>query len=210
VIEEAERRGLVLVSEPLFDVVQDSGGGYVVIDPVDIRLTFRAKPGLALAGRALRWCPLDGWSIARSQLDPPARYLAAPGATPLELVPTAANVIDWACAQPAGTVEPPVGVELDDDAAAIHRLLAFRPEAPGVAAPDLPSRTRHRDRRACGPHADRVSAGPCAHYLREPIMPLTPDEIVPWLVAAARRRPHVGPEPAPRLQPHSHGERDPL
>ena len=78
-IEEAERRGLVLVSEPLSDVVQDSGGGYVVIDPVDIRLTFRAKPGLALAGRALRWCPLDGWSIARSQLDPPARYLAAPG-----------------------------------------------------------------------------------------------------------------------------------
>ena len=125
VIEEAERRGLTLVSEPLSDGVQDSAGGYVVIDPVDIRLTFRAKPGLALAGRALRWCPAEGWSIVRSRLDPAARYLAAPGATPLELVPTAAEVIDWACAQPAGTLEPSNGVELDDDTAAIHRLLAF-------------------------------------------------------------------------------------
>lgn len=124
VIEEAERRGLTLVSEPLSDVVQTSAG-YVVIDPVDIRLTFRARPGLLLAGRSLRWCPAEGWSIARSRLDAPGRYLAGPGATPLELVPTPAEVIDWACAQPAGTVEPPVGVELDDDVAAIHRLLAF-------------------------------------------------------------------------------------
>jgi hypothetical protein len=125
VIEEAERRGLVLVSEPLSDVVRDSAGAFVVIDPVDIRLTFRAKPGLALAGRTLRWCPAEGWSIARGRLDLPGRYLASPEATPLELVPTPAEVIDWACAQPAGSVEPPVGIELDDDADAIHRLLAL-------------------------------------------------------------------------------------
>lgn len=125
VLGEAERRGLALVSEPLSGVMQLSPGGCVVVDPVDIRLTFRATPGLPLAGRALRWCPAQGWSIARSRLHPPARFLAGPGATPLQLVPTAAEVLDWACAQPTGSEEPPTGVELDDDAAAIHQLLAF-------------------------------------------------------------------------------------
>ena len=125
VIGEAARRGLVLHSDPLSDVVWDSACRFVVIDPVDIRLTFHGTPGLALAGRALRWCPAEGWSIARSRLHAPARYLASPAATPLELVPTPVEVIDWACAQPAGSLEPPVGVELDDDTAAIRRLLAF-------------------------------------------------------------------------------------
>jgi hypothetical protein len=125
VLREAERRGLAVVSEPLSDVMQLSAGGCVVVDPVDIRLTFRAAPHPALAGRALRWCPADGWSIARSRTDLPARYLAGPGAIPLHLVPTAAEVVEWACAQPAGSTEPPSGLELDDDVAAIHRLLGF-------------------------------------------------------------------------------------
>lgn len=125
VIREADRRGLALVSEPLSAVMQMSATGGVVVDPVDIRLTCRAKPGLPLAGRALRWCPAEGWSIARSRLDPPARYFAGPGATPLQLVPTAAEVITWACAQPAGSNQPPCGLELDDDVTAIHRLIGF-------------------------------------------------------------------------------------
>ena len=44
VIREAERRGLTLVSESLSAVIQLSAG-CVVVDPVDIRLTFRATPG---------------------------------------------------------------------------------------------------------------------------------------------------------------------
>ncbi len=51
--------------------------------------------------------------------------LAGPGATPLQLVPAPADVVDWTCAQPAGSNEPPTGVDLDDDVAAIHRLLRF-------------------------------------------------------------------------------------
>jgi hypothetical protein len=123
-IRQAGCRGLTLVSEPLSGVVQITGG-YVVVDPVDIRLTIRTTSRPALTGRALRWCPAEGWSIAHSRLDPPTRYLTGPGATPLQLVPLAAEVIDWVCAQPAGSTEPPTGVELDDDVAAIHRLLRF-------------------------------------------------------------------------------------
>ena len=165
VIEEAERRGLVLVSEPLSDLAQNSTGAFVVIDPVDIRLTFRAKPGLALAGRTLRWCPAEGWSIARSRLDLPARYLTSPEATPLEPVPTPAEVIDWACAQPAGSVEPPVGVARRRRRHPPAPRLR-RPAAPGVAARGLPPRSHHCDRRACGPPAKRLSAGPLAPALR--------------------------------------------
>ncbi len=124
VIREAERRGLTLVSEPLSAVIQLSAG-CVVVDPVDIRLTFRAAPGIDLAKWALCWCPAEGWSIARNRLDPPARYFAGPGADPLQLVPTAEEVVDWACAQPIGSYEPPRGVGLDDDVAAIDRLLEF-------------------------------------------------------------------------------------
>jgi hypothetical protein len=124
VIREAGRRGLTLLSEPLSAVIQLSAG-CVVVDPVDIRLTFRTAPGFKLAERALRWCPADGWSIARHRLDPPARYFAGPGANPLQLVPTPEEVVDWACAQPIGSNEPPRGVGLDDDVAAIQRLLGF-------------------------------------------------------------------------------------
>ena len=92
------------------------------------------------------WCPAEGWSSARHRLDPPARYFAGPGATPLQLVPTPGQVLDWVCAQPAGSTEPPTGLELDDDVAAIHRLLGFvdpqhplplhQAYLPGAAAPD--------------------------------------------------------------------------
>lgn len=124
VIREAERRGLTLVSESLSAVIQLSAG-CVVVDPVDIRLTFRAASGFKLANWALRWCPAEGWSIARDRLDPPTRYFAGAGASPLQLVPTAEEVVDWACAQPAGSNEPPRGLGLDDDVAAIERLLGF-------------------------------------------------------------------------------------
>jgi hypothetical protein len=124
VIRQAERRGLALVSEPLSGVMQ-LAGGYVVVDPVDIRLTVRATPDLPPTWRSLRWCPAEGWSVAHGRLDPPARYFTGPDATPGQLVPTAAEVVDWACAQPAGSTEPPIGLELDDDVAAVHRLLRF-------------------------------------------------------------------------------------
>ena len=61
VLREGERRGLTLVSEPLSDVMQLPPGGCVVIDLVEIRLTFRTAPNPTLSGRALRWCTVQGW-----------------------------------------------------------------------------------------------------------------------------------------------------
>jgi hypothetical protein len=59
----------------------------------------------------------------------PISYYAGSDATPLYLVPTAAEVMDWATgdlgAPSVGGSTPPTGVELDDDPEAIQRLLGF-------------------------------------------------------------------------------------
>jgi hypothetical protein len=130
VISEAQQRGLRLVIEALLDVghvaADADGDGLDSGDPIDIRLTFLHCPGWAdLAGRTLRWCPAHGWSLSHRTANAPLSYYAGPMATPLLLVPTALEVVDWATGEFDGPATPPVGVELDDDAEAIHRLLGY-------------------------------------------------------------------------------------
>lgn len=123
VISEAQQRGLRLVSERLPDVGNVAADADSA-DPIDIRLAFLHCPGRAdLAGRTLRWCPAHGWSLSHRAANAPLSYYAGPMATPLLLVPTAPEVVDWATREFDGPATPPVGVELDDDAEAIHRLL---------------------------------------------------------------------------------------
>lgn len=129
VISEAERRGLRLVSQASSDIAQPSTDVQPV-DSLDIRLTFRLTPGRAdLAGRMLRWCPAQGWSLSSTGPHPPHRYYAGPHRSPLHLVPTAPELLEWATGDldspAAGHSTPPRGVELDDDPEAIQRLLSF-------------------------------------------------------------------------------------
>jgi len=130
VISEARQRGLRLVSDALLnvgDVAANADSDDVdSVDPIDIRLTFLHCPGRAdLAGRTLRWCPAHGWSLSHRMANAPLSYYAGPTATPLLLVPAAPEVVGWATGEFDGPATPPVGVELDDDAAAIHRLLGY-------------------------------------------------------------------------------------
>jgi hypothetical protein len=130
VVTDAARRGLVLTSAALTDPVPTATGTRV-IDPVDIRLAF-ARGGVRadLRGRLLRWSPQTGWSSKGPTDAATVRYYAGRDAVPLTLVPTAPQVLDWAVggldAAPArhGT-HPPAGVELDDDPAALRRLIDF-------------------------------------------------------------------------------------
>ncbi|WP_214371450.1 hypothetical protein [Pseudonocardia sp. H11422] len=72
--------------------------------------------------------PAHGWSLSRTAARPPLHYYAGPQATPLHLVPTAPEVLQWATAERDGPVTEhptPPGVELDDDPEAVHRLLGF-------------------------------------------------------------------------------------
>jgi hypothetical protein len=125
VIAEAQRRGLRLVSEALPDVGNVAADADSV-DPIDIRLTFLHCPGRAdLAGRTLRWCPAHGWSLSHRTANTSLSYYAGPMATPLLLVPAVPEVVDWATGEFDGPATPPVGVDLDDDAEAIHRLLGY-------------------------------------------------------------------------------------
>ena len=115
VIAEAERRGLRLIGRTLPDE-----------DPLDIRLAFLHCPGRPdLAGRTLRWDPAHGWSLSHRTANAPLSHYAGPRATPLQLVPTVAEVVRWAVGECDGPATPPVGIELDDDPRAIHRLLGF-------------------------------------------------------------------------------------
>jgi hypothetical protein len=126
VLAEAERWGLHLVSEALSGVVSVSGGIRVVVDPVDIRLAFiYSRPRPDHAGTTLSWGPAHGWSLSHRAASAPLCFYAGPRAAPLDLVPTPPQVLDWATGDPLGTAAPPVGVELDDEPRAIHRLLAF-------------------------------------------------------------------------------------
>jgi hypothetical protein len=130
VISEAQQRGLRLVSETPLDVghaAADAGSDDLDnVDPIDIRLTFLHCPGRAdLAGRTLRWCPAHGWSLSHRTANAPLSYYAGPIVTPLLLVPTVLEVVDWATGECDGPATPPVGVDLDDDAEAIRRLLGY-------------------------------------------------------------------------------------
>ena len=135
VISEARQRGLRLVSDAFLDVghvAEDAdsddldGDDVGSVDPIDIRLTFLHCPGRAdLAGRTLHWCPAHGWSLSHRTANAPLSYYAGPSATPLQLVPAASEVVDWATGEFDGPATPPVGIDLDDEAEAIHRLLGY-------------------------------------------------------------------------------------
>jgi hypothetical protein len=126
VISAAGRRGLRLACETTSD--RDSGqrpGWVDPADPLDIRLVFLHCPGRTeLAGRTVSWCPGHGWSMSHRAASAPLSYYAEPQAAPLDLVPDAADVLQWATGEFDGPSVPPVGVELDDDPRAVQRLLA--------------------------------------------------------------------------------------
>ena len=129
VISEAGRRGLRLISEALSDMGQLSSAVHVVIDPIDINLVFVDNSSRAgLAGRMLTWGPAHGWALSRPG-DPPLSYYASPRACPLHLVPTASELLAWVTdeldGRQTGHSTPPRSLELDDDPAAILRLLSF-------------------------------------------------------------------------------------
>jgi len=113
VVDEARVRGLTL----------RPARTSATTDPIDIRLVFADGPGGALTGQVLTWGPQRGWAIARA--DPSPRHLAGPLARPLDLVPTAADVLDRVTGGRCGSTVPPLQVELDDDPAAVRRLLRF-------------------------------------------------------------------------------------
>jgi hypothetical protein len=125
VIFEAERRGLRLVSRAPSEVVQVSAE-IDNAEPIDIQLAFLHCPGHPeLAGRTLRWDPARGWSSSHCAANAPLSYYAGPGASPLLLVPTAHEVVEWAIGACDGPATAPVGIDLDDDPEAIRRLLSF-------------------------------------------------------------------------------------
>ena len=115
VVDEARGRGLTL----------RPARTSATTDPIDIRHVFADGPGGALTGQVLTWGPQGGWAIARAPADPSPRYLAGPLARPLDLVPTVAEVLDRVTGGRRGSTVPPLEVELDDDPAAVRRLLRF-------------------------------------------------------------------------------------
>lgn len=124
IIVEAERRGLRLADRAATSLARGDGAG--AADPIDIWLTFvQPNTNGRLAGRLLRWNPSHGWSGSPSVGHQPTSYYAGPAAAPLQLVPTAAEVLDWVTGKRNGSPTAPDGVELDDDMEAIHRLLGF-------------------------------------------------------------------------------------
>jgi hypothetical protein len=126
VISGAARRGLRLVSEAPSELVPACADAHVVIDPIDIRLIVLHSLGCGdLGGGMLSWSPARGWAVSRSTAHPPFCYHAGPGARPIDLVPTASQVVDWVTGGHDGSASPPAGVELDDDPAAIQRLLGY-------------------------------------------------------------------------------------
>jgi hypothetical protein len=114
VVQEARVRGLTLRTAR-------TGPG---TDPIDIRLVFADGPAAPLTGVVLAWGPQRGWSTTGTA-DPGPRYLAGPLAWPLDLVPTPSDVLRRIIAGECGSKVPPLDVELDDDPAAIRRLLRF-------------------------------------------------------------------------------------
>jgi hypothetical protein len=133
VMVEAGRRGLRLVDE----LVPDLGRLLTErsrLDPLEICLTFLHCPGRPeLAGRTLRWCPSHGWSSSHRVASAALSHFADSRASALDLVPTAAEILDWATSGFDGSSVPPTGVDLDDDPRAIRRLLTHA-DLPGSRA----------------------------------------------------------------------------
>jgi hypothetical protein len=123
VIADAGRRGLRLAGGSRSGPVWSRG-----FDPLDIRLTVRHAGMADLAGRLLGWSAASGWWSRGPDPGGPVRFYAGPKAHPLHLVPTPPEVVDWACAGLTGRWNnpgPPHGVDLEDDPAALHRLIGF-------------------------------------------------------------------------------------
>jgi hypothetical protein len=119
VVSEATRRGLRFTGGALAGPAWPRG-----LDPLNIRLTVDDADRADLAGRMLGWSAATGWWRRCPRTRDRVRFYAEPKAHPLHLVPSPPEVVDWAIAG-LGNVEPPVGVELEDDPAALHRLLGF-------------------------------------------------------------------------------------
>jgi hypothetical protein len=125
VVAEAARRGLRLVSDARSELVT-TGDAYVAIDPIEVRLNILDDPDTGdPGGGMLSWSPAHGWAVSRSAAHPPFAYYASPVAGPIDLIPTASQVLDWLADPFDGPAFPPHGVELDDDPAAIRRLVGF-------------------------------------------------------------------------------------
>jgi hypothetical protein len=126
VISEGERRGLCLVNEPIPDPAERSADRVASRDPLEIQLiVIKVPTGSQLLGSLLRWNPADGWSLASATGRPSVSYFAGRDATPLDLVPNAAELLSRAVDGVTGPPWPPERVELDADLTAIRRLLTF-------------------------------------------------------------------------------------
>jgi len=152
VISEADRRGLRLVSEALSDVVQLSTEVYTVVDPIDIRLAVLPRRGRGdLADPMLRWDPAHGWSLSYRGEHSPRDHYAGTHAAPLDLVPTAAEVVAWAISvldgHTVGHRAPPRHLDLDDDPGAIRLLLGFASTTQPEPGQTSRAAVEHNDRR---------------------------------------------------------------
>ena len=123
VVADAARRGLRLGAGSFSGPVRSR-----VADPLDIRLTVHDTDRSELAGRALGWSAASGWWLRCHGPRDRVWFYAGRTAHPLHLVPTPPAVVDWATAGPGVLTrhaDSPTGVDLEDDPAALHRLIAF-------------------------------------------------------------------------------------
>lgn len=120
VMSEAARRGLLLTGASFSSRVRARD-----IDPLDIRLTVRDADRADLVGDVLGWSAASGWWLRRPRARSRARFFAGPDASPLHLVPTPPEVVDWTTTGFTGSADPPRGIDLEDDPTALHRLIAF-------------------------------------------------------------------------------------
>lgn len=153
VIAEATRRGHRLLTAPLSGVVSHFPGDCVIIDPIDIRLTFEPAAGSGdLAGRTLTWSPACGWVRSPGTGGGQSSFYAGPDPSPLDLVPVPSHVLDWAVGELDGNDVPPGRLDLDEDPEAIRRLLGFLDRHSGFSTIKAFSPHKHRrEKRACSP-----------------------------------------------------------
>lgn len=125
VICEARRRDMLLTGEPRHHNLAPPApvAMQLAVDPIDIHLTLASPPAV------LAWVPATGWWLTRAHSHPRIAYYIGPGARPLQLVPTHDNLLRWVLAVltgiTAGHPRPARAVHLDDDPAAIRRLLDY-------------------------------------------------------------------------------------
>ena len=126
IVEQARLRGLTLRPAR-------TGPG---ADPIDIRLVFADGRAAPLTGVVLAWSPERGWSTAGSAAVRRRATWRARSPGRVDLVPTPADVLYRLTGQARGSKVPPLDVELDDDPAAIRRLLRFATARRGGGASD--------------------------------------------------------------------------